>query len=391
MALMYAYGEHDEGTLRQLATLSNCIEFIKTLLMADGHLGYQSMPIGGVTSAFQYVAPGGAGFDIGCGNWIGKTSIHMFDLDFSDLQAIGHEILQHIAIGLGRDAGYLANHNVLDKIIAETKHIGLPEETIRNQFGSVGAGNHYIDLMADTDGYIWVALHYGSRKLGHSIADYYLKMLGAQDGMFSEPVFLDAFSEMGMDYFHDMELAGQYAMESRRAVGLKIITEILRDTVTDFVENHHNYIWLENHYGQDVFVTRKGATPVGLGIRSFIGGSMGTDSAIVTVRTDEESIREAQKALFSAPHGAGRVIGRSQAKGKKDKTGAWKRDPRVTKKMMDDAVADAGVIRIGGDVDEAPQCYRNLIEDVLPHHPYLQVVELLTPLVVVMNPDTGRR
>lgn len=394
MARLFIPGNENEDQLkeyfgsdamRQIDTLVNTQEFELVSFMRDGHVGYQSMPIGGVTASYDKLAPGGAGFDIGCGNWIGKTSIHISDITRHDLELIGHEILQNVAIGLGVDAGYFADDPLLDDIIAETKHIGLPEITIRNQFGSVGAGNHYIDLMKDTDGHIWVALHYGSRKLGHSVASHYLKLLGAKDGMFSQPVFMDAFSEMGVDYWHDMELAGAYAMMSRRKLGGKIIGQILKDTIVDWVENHHNYIWLERHYGQDVFVTRKGATPVSPGVRSFIGGSMGTDSAIVTVKTDTESMHQYQRALGSAPHGAGRVMGRAQAKGNKN------RAPRVTTEMMNDWMQKADVVRVGGDVDESPHCYRNLVEDVLPYHTYLQVVELLTPVLTVMNPSTGRR
>ena len=393
MAYVKLIGQHDEGTIRQANTLGGQHELNKVLVMADGHLGYQSMPIGGVTVSERYIAPGGVGFDIGCGNWTGETNIHMSYLGKrykNELQKLGELILERIDVGLGVGTGSFADHPLLDHIVKETKHIGVPEETIRNQFGSTGGGNHYIDLMVDTEGYIWIALHYGSRKFGHSIAKFYLDMLGAKDGMYSSPEFLDADTPLGQAYLHDMELAGQYAMVSRRLVGTKIATNILHDTVVNTVENHHNYAWKERHQDRDVFVTRKGATPVYPGEYSFIGGSMGTDSVIVTVADDDASIAEAQHLEWSAPHGAGRILGRSQAKGRWKK-GRMVRAPKVTQEMMDDAVDAFDVVRIGGGVDESPHCYRNLVEDVLPYHPYLKVVELLRPVLVVMNPDEGRR
>jgi len=388
MAYLELVGTHDEDTQTQAQTLAKRPELEKVFVMADGHVGYQSMPIGGVTISPSHIAPGGAGFDIGCGNWAGQTTLHVSDLDYDDLYHIGERISKEIAIGLGIEYGTFADHTVVDDIVKETKHIGIPEITLRNQLGSVGAGNHYIDLMADTDGYIWIALHWGSRKFGHSVAKYYLDLLGAKDGMFSEPTFMRADSEMGMDYLYDMMLAGEYADVGRRLVGIKIATQILHNTVSQVVTNHHNYIWEEQIGERLVYVTRKGATPVYTDRLSFIGGSMGTESVIVKVRDDAE-----QQAIYyhnSAPHGAGRLIGRSQAKGR-FKKGVMTREPRVTQGMMDEWVEDYGVIRFGGDVDESPHCYRNLVNDVLPEHPYLQVVELLRPLVVVMAPARGRR
>jgi len=371
--------------MKQVQTLVSRPEFTHVRLMRDGHLGYQSMPIGGVTVSHRYIAPGGAGFDIGCGNWAGKTEVHMSYLTRGDLYELGIEISKKIAIGLGQAYGTFADHPLLPDIIHAVKdaHINITPEVIINQFGSVGAGNHYIDLMTDSEGYIWIALHYGSRKLGHTIADHYLKMLGANDGMFSMPVFLDTWSMVGQEYLRLMELAGEYARVSRRLVGTKIATQILQDTVVDVVENHHNYIWQEVHHGEAVYVTRKGATPVHPGVRAFIGGSMGTDSIIVEAIDCDEN----NKTFRSAMHGAGRTISRGMAKGKFTRSGEMKRAPLVTKEMMNGWMNTEGIIRIGGGVDESPHCYRNLIEDVLPYYPHLKVKEILSPVVVIMNPD----
>jgi tRNA-splicing ligase RtcB len=373
--------------MKQVDTLVARPEFSHVLLMRDGHLGYQSMPIGGVTVSDEWVAPGGAGFDIGCGNWTGRTELFMDDIR-DELFDIGMEIKGKIAIGLGQAYGTFADDPMTDDLAMTLHHInGLTPEVIKNQFGSVGAGNHYIDLMEDEEGRVWIALHYGSRALGHSIAKHYLTMLDAQDGMHSEPVFLNVHSDEGNRYLLDMIDAGQYATASRIKVGWKIARDVLYTTIDKTVQNHHNYIWNETHYGEDVWVTRKGATPTPPGVEAFIGGSMGTDSVVV----ESEDCQENDRLFHSAPHGAGRILGRMQAKGKRNRKGVVTREPKVTQDMMDNWVNDFGVVRIGGDVDESPHCYRNLVEDVLPYYEHLKVKHLLTPRLAIMAPPRRRR
>jgi len=361
---------------KQIQNVVNTPEVIATRMMADKHLGY-GMPIGGVAVTEGYVNPGWVGYDIGCGNYAAKTGLtrDMFSRD--DLLDIGHEIKSKIAFGPGVGFGTFVDYPDLKHWISETKHIGLPEETIINQFGSVGSGNHYIDLMYDQDGYVWVALHFGSRKLGHAIASHYLKALGAKDDIFAPAVFVEEGTALGDDYLHDMRIAGQYATVARRIVAGKVVHQILRDTIWEIVENHHNYAWEYD----GLFVTRKGATPVHPGVPAFIGGSMGNESAIVVASEDERNT----DLFYSAPHGAGRVLGRMQAKGKWDKrNNTWKREPKVTQEMMDTYLDDAGVVRVGGGVDESPHVYRNLLTDVLPHYPWLEVTYTLTPMLAVM-------
>ena len=391
MASLKVMGYYDplgeeKDLAKQIDTLVNTPEIKHVRIMADKHLGYQSMPIGGVTVTGQWLAPGGAGFDIGCGNWAGRTGLNIANLTRDDLISIGSEIVNKIAFGNGVGYGTFADYPSLRYWVDATRHIGLPEHTIVNQFGSVGSGNHYIDLMADESGDIWVVLHFGSRKFGYSVAQHYLNILGAGDGMFSPPVFLDVNTDLGQEYLMDMQMAGEYAMVSRRLVGLKVIAQILQNTVYETVENHHNYIWKETHFGQEVFVTRKGSTPTYPGVPVFIGSSMATDSVIVEADDCEDN-----DILFkSGMHGSGRVIGRAQAKGKWNRQGEMTRAPRVTQEMMDACLEDAGVVVFGGGVEESPHVYRNLVEDVLPYYPWLKVKHLLRPVLVVMAPDEGK-
>jgi tRNA-splicing ligase RtcB len=176
-----------------------------------------------------------------------------------------------------------------------------------------------------------------------------------------------------------MELAGVYAYAGRDWV----VDETLRligATETDRVHNNHNFAWRETHFDEDLVVVRKGATPAFPGQRGFVGGSMG-DKSVFLRGTESDA---GPNLLYSTVHGAGRVMGRMQARGKRAKDGTWKRKPEVDRDEMEEWLARLGVIRRGGDLDEAPQAYRRLPDVLADQGDTIDVEYELTPLIVCM-------
>jgi tRNA-splicing ligase RtcB len=182
-----------------------------------------------------------------------------------------------------------------------------------------------------------------------------------------------------------MKLAGQYAHAGREWVARRVV-RLLGGMEVDLVHNHHNFAWIEEHGGDELVVVRKGATPAFPGQRGFVGGSMGDTSVILAGTAIDESglVSETQTAaLCSTVHGAGRVMGRMQAKGKW-RGGECIRPGRVTHEMMREATE--GVVLRGGDLDEAPQVYRRLEGVLAAQGDTIEVLHTLTPLIVCMAP-----
>jgi len=252
----------------------------------------------------------------------------------------------------------------------------------RDQLGTVGGGNHYVDIFADEQDRIWVGVHFGSRGLGYKTATHFLKAAGGKDGMDVPPTVVPVNSMIGSDYLTGMRLAGRYAYAGREAVARHVVREILGAKIMEEVHNHHNFAWRENHDGEKFWVVRKGATPAFPGQRGFVGGSMG-DEAVIIEGVDSGESRD---ALYSTVHGAGRIMSRTAAKGKFERVGSKRirRDGLVRHDEMMKWVADRGVELRGGDVDEAPQAYRRLPEVLNAHAGTIRVLHTLRPLGVAM-------
>jgi tRNA-splicing ligase RtcB (3'-phosphate/5'-hydroxy nucleic acid ligase) len=248
----------------------------------------------------------------------------------------------------------------------------------QKQLGTVGSGNHYVDLFEDESGFVWIGVHFGSRGFGHKTATAFLKLGGGTDGMDVDPCVLHQDSELGERYVRAMRLAGVYAYAGREWVVEKV-NSIIGGTIAEEVNNHHNYAWREEHGGQDYWVVRKGATPAFPGQHGFVGGSMGDDAVILSGVDSEVS----KASLYSTVHGAGRVMSRTQARGK------WRKGVQRTEGLIryDDWqtwLREKGVTVLGGDVDEAPQAYRRLPDVLQAHAGTVQVEHTLRPFGVVM-------
>ncbi len=374
---MNIFGRHDQQTIDQLRRCADAEEGAPAVLCADGHLGY-SMPIGGVVGYREHVSPSGVGYDIACGNLAVRTPLRAADLTPADYERIADGVKRRISFGMGRNNQEpVRDHPVFDAI---TRSPVKDQRTLlglaRQQLGTVGGGNHYVDVLEDEAGLLWVGVHFGSRGFGHKTATGFLNLAAgrpfdsrSREGgdMHAPPSLLPLAMPTGQDYIAAMGIAGDYAYAGREQV-VETVLDILGTEATDRVHNHHNFAWEERHGGHSYWVVRKGATPAFPGQRGFIGGSM--DDVAVIVHGVESP--QSADALYSTVHGAGRVMSRRQAK----KT--------VDFRSVQDRLRARGTVLRGAGADEAPEVYRR-VEDVLgPHAGTIEVEHTLRPRIVVM-------
>ena len=406
---MKIFGQHDEKTLIQLEDVAS--RAARTALMADGHVGYV-MPIGGVAGYRDQVSVVGVGFDIACGNAAIRTDLTTEQLvgsgreeldanpqhvvESRDLNHLADEIFAELSFGIGgknlADDAPVDDPLFDDEAWATVPSAGGIRDALtakaRQQLGSIGSGNHYVDVFADEEGRIWVGVHFGSRGLGHTIASGFLSL--SQGGTWGErapekEVLLDVREGLGADYWALMNLAGRYAYAGREWVARKVV-RMMGSEEADLVHNHHNFAWREEHDGEELIVVRKGATPAWPAQRGFVGGSMGDDAVILRGAESDAGATDTQaQALFSTVHGAGRVMGRMAAKGKWRKGRQVKRG-RISHEMMNKWFAEKGVVLRGGDLDEAPQAYRRLPDVLAAQGSTVEVLHTLRPLIVCMAP-----
>ncbi len=417
------YGRHDDRVIAQLRRCVEQEEGARGVLCADGHLGY-SASIGGVVAYRDHVSPAAVGYDIGCGNLAVRTDLAA-DEDFrAGLPRLMDRIFAEVSFGVGRRDGRAADHPVIESIRrADFKPQRKLARLAAEQLGTVGAGNHYVDLFADEQDRVWVGVHFGSRGFGHRTASGFLAMAKGQgfedrvvEGeMESAPDVLHVGSELGSAYLSAMELAGDYARAGREVVVEQVLA-IIGARGLDAVHNHHNYAWRERHAGDDFFVVRKGATPAFPGQRGFVGATMGEPAVIL------EGTPSGEEALFSTVHGAGRAMSRTQAAGRSRRRWTcgnpgcgWVQPPRAAKPRkacpncgssvsgfrrrwvresagaidwpatVADLVAKGIELR-GANAEEAPGAYKRLHEVLAHHGDTVRVLHTLTPLGVAMAP-----
>jgi tRNA-splicing ligase RtcB len=373
------FGAVNDESLQQL---ERCCEVSgeesRGVLCADHHVGY-GMPIGGVVASRTHVMPAGVGFDIACGNLAVRTM--MFAKDVAVLEVM-NEIAAKISFGVGRvNDERIADHPVFDEIAASPSKIQRSMLLLaKNQLGTVGSGNHYVDLFEDrADGRLWIGVHFGSRGFGHKTATHYLKCAGSTDNsMNAVPASIALDSALAQEYLAAMNVAGHYAYAGRDWVVERVLA-ILGAQRDLYVHNHHNFAWLESHDGERWLVTRKGATPAFPGQLGFIGGSMG-DDAVIVVGVDSQASRS---SFYSTVHGAGRVMGRLEAKGRW-KDGVCVREPKIDWSAAQAQLRVQGIELRGGGADEAPGAYKRLPEVLACHAGTIEVLHTLRPIGVAM-------
>jgi tRNA-splicing ligase RtcB len=413
------FGDHDERTVAQLERCVAAEDGAAGVLCADGHLGY-SQPIGGVVAYREHVSPSGVGYDIGCGNKAVLTDLGLDEVR-PDVPRLMDEIFERISFAVGRNDGRARDHPVIDEIrdAAFAPQRALRELAAR-QLGTVGAGNHYVDLFADEQDRVWVGVHFGSRGFGHKTASGFLALAQGLpfDGRASEgemeapPTLLAVDSELGAGYVEAMRLAGRYAYAGRDVV-CDEVCRILGAGRLEEVHNHHNFAWLEEHDGQAAWVVRKGATPAFPGQRGFVGATMG-EPAVILEGVESPVARE---ALYSTVHGAGRAMSRRAAAGRSRKRWAcnnrdcgWVQPPRspkpgacpdcgttrLSKRWVQETagaidfaavqrdLAARGIELRGGAADEAPLAYKRLPDVLAEHAGTVRVLHELRPIGVAM-------
>jgi tRNA-splicing ligase RtcB (3'-phosphate/5'-hydroxy nucleic acid ligase) len=382
MAQIKIFGRPDERTVQQLERCMVDADY--GVLCADSHVGY-SMPIGGAVAYPNHISPSGAGFDLGCGNKAARTPLEANEVEIGPMM---DEIARQISFGVGRSSGWHVDHPVLDRIEhAEFEPQRKLAKLARDQLGTVGGGNHYVDLLVDEGGFLWVGVHFGSRGFGHKTATSFM----AEGAMDSPPTLLRIDSEIGESYIEAMNLALEYAYAGRDLVVERVL-QILGTDAIDEVHNNHNYATRESHFGTEYWVVRKGCTPAFPGQRGFVGGSMGDISVIL----EGVEGQEAREALYSTVHGAGRVLSRRQAAGKR----RWVRDKRTGRrvaKTISPGVIDWGAAKRelqqrgielrGGGADEAPGVYKRLDDVLDAHKGSIRILHTLRPLGVAMAGD----
>lgn len=347
-------------------------------LMADHHVGYAA-PIGAVIAYENAISPSGVGFDIACGNKAVRLDADPAWVR-NNISEIMDEIWRQISFGIGRINDERVDHDLFDDDAWSLPPLGKWKQMARDQLGTVGSGNHYVDLFIDESEHVWVGVHFGSRGFGHHVATYFIRQGGGKDGMHVDPVVLNVGTSLGDDYIAAMHLAGRYAYAGRDWVCSKVAS-LLSANVVEEVHNHHNFAWHEEHDGQMLWIVRKGATPAFPGQKGFVGGSMG-DISVILEGVDSEV---APNSFYSTVHGAGRVMSRTQAAGKRKKGRRSGGD--ISTDMMRAWVDRAGVILRGGGTDESPHCYKRL-PDVLAHHAdSVRILHTLMPIGVAMSSE----
>ncbi len=358
------FGSHEPNTLAQLDDVASRAE--RAALMADGHLGYV-MPIGGVAAYRDKVSVVGVGFDIACGNAAIRTDLKLPQIQ-GRLRELADAIQASLSFGVGlRNRSEDAPSD--DPLFEDPAWDAVPDRherdrlraKAREQIGTVGSGNHYVDVFADEADRIWVGVHFGSRGFGFGVAHGFLAL--SQNKQWGEraperEALLDVHAPIGDAYWQLMNLAG----------------------------HHHNFAWIEEHGGEKLYVIRKGATPAFPGQKGFVGGSMGDDAVILQGATPADAAtRQLQaRALYSTVHGAGRVMSRTAAAGKRTRKGKVLKPGAISREMMHEWVKGKGVVLRGGGTDESPHVYRRLPDVLKAQGATVEVLHTLRPLIVVM-------
>ncbi len=360
----------DAQAMQQARNLANLpFTFRWVAVMPDAHAGY-GMPIGGVLATDDVVIPNAVGVDIGCGMAAVRT----------DLKKVNTTALQDILALIRSDVPVGFKHHPDPQMwdgFDRAPDIGIIQEELfsaRHQLGTLGGGNHFIEIQQGDDGFVWLMIHSGSRNFGLKAATEYHRLAKTQcaKGKFTPPdpdlSYLEADSPAGREYLAAMNYCLDFARANRALMVercMDAITAVTGGVGTYEVNIHHNYAAEETHFGHQVLVHRKGATSARAGQAGIIPGSMGAHSYITEGLGSEESFQ-------SSSHGAGRRMGRNEATRKLDLE-------REQKKMK-------GIIhglRSKHDLDEAPGAYKD-IEDVMSRQQDLvRIVTQLRPLAVI--------
>jgi tRNA-splicing ligase RtcB len=365
--------EIEDGALQQVKNIANLpCAFHHVAVMPDAHQGF-GMPIGGVLAAKGEVIPSAVGVDVGCGMIAVRSSLP--EVDRERLTRIIGRIKKRIPLGFKHHSAPQPWEGF--ERAPKVKVVRQELDSARYQLGSLGGGNHFIEIQEGGDGFIWLMLHSGSRNFGYTIArefDTIARKQTKRRGISLPDVqlaMLSLDSEEGQNYFTAMEFAQEFAGASRARM-MELVQEAVLEEYpgVEFPEQvniHHNFAALEEHFGEEVVVHRKGATPAEKGRTGIIPGSQGSPSYIVEGLGNPESFR-------SCSHGAGRLMGRKEAQRRLDLAAEQRR------------LDQSGILhslRSNKDLDEAAGAYKDIDTVMRQQQDLVRIRTALRPLAVV--------
>jgi tRNA-splicing ligase RtcB len=323
------------------------------------------MPIGGVLAAVDTIVPNAVGVDIGCGMRAVRTNVKAVDLGRLELTNIMSEIRDMVPVGFNKhkspcSLSWMPNRNSTMEVVDREF------ENARLQLGTLGGGNHFIEIQKDEEGYVWMMVHSGSRNLGKQVCEYYSKLAGED-----ELAGLKVTSELGQKYLAEMNFCTNFAYQSRHIMMVNMLNALEHEVgpIETLIEQDtsHNYVAKEIHFDTEVWVHRKGAVHAGPEVLCIIPGSQGSHSFIAKGLGNPNSFR-------SCSHGAGRIMSRAKAR--------ENLSLENEKKLLDDQ-GIVHAIRSEHDLDEAPSAYKNIDEVMENQKDLVQIIHILSPMAVV--------
>lgn len=371
--------EPEEGSIIQAKNLANLpFAFKHICLMPDTHQGY-GMPIGGVLATKGVIIPNAVGVDIGCGMCAVKTNIQAENISKKDIKEIMKGIRESVPLGFNhhkerQDESLMPqNFNIDELQVVKNQYLAALK-----QVGTLGGGNHFIELQKSEEGHLWIMIHSGSRNLGKQVADYYNRKAKKLNELWFSSVdskadlaFLPFQTDEAHAYYKEMQYCTEFAFANRRLM-MERIQEVISSVISDIkyepiINIAHNYAAWEEHFGEKVVVHRKGATSAKAGEIGIIPGSQGTKSYIVEGLGNRES-------FMSCSHGAGRALSRSAA----IKT----LDLEAEKRKLD----ELGIIhsvRSQSDLEEASSAYKDISQVMAFQSDLVKIRTELSPLAVI--------
>ena len=369
----------EEGSLAQAQNLANLPFIFKHVaVMPDAHLGY-GMPIGGVMASEEMVIPNAVGVDIGCGMCAVKTSLTSISTE--KLKLVLGGIRNTIPLGF-KHHNKKQHSSLMPKVqsgrIEDLPLVSREYSNARTQLGTLGGGNHFIEIQKGNDGHVWLMIHSGSRNIGFKVANYYNRLAIDLNRRWGSTIpykwqlaFLPINDESGRIYLQEMQYCVDFAYANRKLMMERVkdalIAVVQPVTFEPMINIAHNYAAMETHFHKDVMVHRKGATSARKGEIGIIPGSQGSPSYIVRGKGERESFQ-------SCSHGAGRKMGRKQAKRQLDLE-------HEQKLLEDQGILHS--VRSKRDLDEASGAYKNIDEVIENQLDLIEVLIELRPLAVI--------
>lgn len=364
----------EEGALQQALDLANLrIAYSHIAIMPDSHQGY-GMPIGGILATEDAVVPNAVGVDIGCGMCSLRTSLT--DVSLKDLKNIMSQIRKSTPVGF-KHHSTKQDDKWMPPLEEELPIVIQEFESATYQVGTLGGGNHFIEIQKGSDGYIWIMIHSGSRNIGYTVAGHYHKLAieetynrGDRDVPRDLSYFLKDSSNFDL-YLKEMNYCMAFALNNRKLM-MERVKEAFIDIIpeiefSNFINKPHNFAAYETHFGNQVIVHRKGATRAEKGEWGMIPGSQGTNSYLVIGKGNPDSFN-------SCSHGAGRVMSRAKARRTLDLKSEMAR-------LQQKGIIHA--IRNRSDLDEAPSSYKDIKEVMALQEDLVEIKVELTPLAVI--------